>query len=377
MSVIKNYKITVKTLAPVYIGSGETIDKKEYWYDQKRKKVGILDIGKLYLGLQSKGTLERFENYMLFGKEPLEDWLKREGITQEEIEQWTRYTIGTRDAELDQNKSREILTFCKDAYGNPYIPGSSIKGSFRTMLMTAEILQNPDQYRQQRDKLINGEVNLKGSQKSILSGEEQYLKEQVFYTLNRESRNNKVVLDYMSGIRISDSIPLSKDKLTLCKKLDIPVRGREHALPIYRECLKPNTAFSFEISIDTSIWKQNKNQRAYTIEDIRKSVDLTFKHYQDVFLNKFSGRAMYPSGTFCLGGGVGYPSKTIMYSLVGSKNWEVVSKVLNAVTRKDRIKDRENRIAPRVKKCSNYAGRTYDMGICQWIRTEEIGEKLS
>lgn len=379
MSVIKNYKITVRTLSPIHIGSGEKIDKKEYWYDRKNKKIGILDMQKMYRGLAEKGLLNKYESYMLFSDKPLFEWIGEQRITQEELMSWTRYRLGTKDAELDK-RDRGIHLFCKDAYGRPYIPGSSLKGAFRTILLTAQILENPNKYMNQKEQLIEAVWNkTTGGKKEHIKRIENVAKtveKTGFHTLNRRDERgtlqklDDVISDCMAGIRVSDSNPLEQDKLMIGKKVDIPVRGRENEILIYRECIKPKTDITFEISIDTSIWKQNGNQVPYTIEQIRKSIDIAFEYYQTVFLNKFRERKVYQSGTFCLGGGVGYPSKTVTYPIIGEENWQTVNQILN-ITSKGR-KDDTSGISPRVKKCTNYSGRTYDMGMCQWIKSEKI-----
>ena len=43
-------------------------------------------------------------------------------------------------------RPKEINTFIKDAYGMPYVPGSSIKGMFRTALIVWEIHKNPRKF---------------------------------------------------------------------------------------------------------------------------------------------------------------------------------------------------------------------------------------
>ena len=378
MSIIETYKITARTLSPVHIGSGEKVGKKEYWYNKKKGQVGILDMQAFYKGLTEKKLLDKFMNYMLFEKKQLlYQWINTEKITQKELEKWSKYILDARDAEIESNKNRDILLFCKNAYGMPYIPGSSIKGAIRTCLLTAQILEklkkNPEEYGVEKDEITGSTRN-----KNKLELLEKGIEQKEFHTLVRRNETGdlenkgKATMDCMAGIRVSDSNPLDMKTLTLCKKIDLPRRGKGHELPIYRECITPNTVFTFEISIDTSVWTQNGNAIPYTIEDIKKSIDIMFSYYQSVFLDKFQEKNRYQAGTFCLGGGVGYPSKAVTYPILGGENWKIVSDILSNVTKKSRKADWESGIAPRVKKCTNYGGRTYDMGICRWDKTEKI-----
>lgn len=47
-SYLKNYTIELTTLAPVFIGSGEQLGKKEYIYNKYEKKAWIFDRKTLY-----------------------------------------------------------------------------------------------------------------------------------------------------------------------------------------------------------------------------------------------------------------------------------------------------------------------------------------
>ena len=47
----------------------------------------------------------------------------------------------------------QIMNFMRDPYGNPYIPGSSIKGMLRTILLAADIMKNPLYYKQDVQKI--------------------------------------------------------------------------------------------------------------------------------------------------------------------------------------------------------------------------------
>ena len=61
----------------------------------------------------------------------------------------------------------DIQQHIKDPYGNPYIPGSSIKGMIRTIMLAYDIINNPEKYSDLKDNLekilfnSNGNVNRK------------------------------------------------------------------------------------------------------------------------------------------------------------------------------------------------------------------------
>lgn len=51
---LKNYHVTITALAPIYIGSGRQIGKKEYLYKRNEHRVFIPSIEKLYADIHDK-----------------------------------------------------------------------------------------------------------------------------------------------------------------------------------------------------------------------------------------------------------------------------------------------------------------------------------
>ena len=51
---LSTYKIVLETKAPLYIGSGKLMGKKEYIYNREQKEVFVPDIMKMYRGLRKK-----------------------------------------------------------------------------------------------------------------------------------------------------------------------------------------------------------------------------------------------------------------------------------------------------------------------------------
>ena len=47
-------------------------------------------------------------------------------------------------------EQKEILTSVKDAYGCPYVPGSSLKGALRTVLLGAVVIRKNEAFAEER-----------------------------------------------------------------------------------------------------------------------------------------------------------------------------------------------------------------------------------
>lgn len=75
-SYLKNYTIELTTLAPVFIGSGEQLGKKEYIYNKYEKK-RIFDRKTLYKHILEENLSDAYERYMLGKNRDLYVWNER------------------------------------------------------------------------------------------------------------------------------------------------------------------------------------------------------------------------------------------------------------------------------------------------------------
>ena len=145
----------IHALSPIYIGSGEKIGKKEYIYMPWKQRVVIPSIEKMYRDICGKGLENEFVNYMLdnTSKGPsLGQWLGKHGFRESDFEKWKKYELDGGEAFLSSTaRPKEIEAFIKNAYGLPYVPGSSIKGMIRTALISYEIKNKPDEYENVKD----------------------------------------------------------------------------------------------------------------------------------------------------------------------------------------------------------------------------------
>ena len=82
-------------------------------------------------------------------REDLKHWAIRNRISLEELKQNVNYVVESGDLQLEK-KQMHIMACTVDPYGNPYVPGKSIKGMLRTILLYADILKNPGKYRRNR-----------------------------------------------------------------------------------------------------------------------------------------------------------------------------------------------------------------------------------
>lgn len=357
---LKVYDVTLRACGPVFIGSGQEIGKKEYIRIPEQGKVLIPDLPGMYDFLKKRGLARAYENYLMDSKAvALFSWLRQRNIRLEDMREWTSYTLDCGDADFDSGK--QIKTFVKDAYGCPYIPGSSLKGMLRTILIAGDCKGSHAYYENLKIEIWQHyKEGLKG--KEYLKKETEKLEEIAMHLARRTDKQEDMVNDILSGMIVSDSRPLSVEDLTLCQKVDYHVKGRVRSLPILRECLKPETEIHFTLSIDQKICKITKEKLLWSIGEFAKD-------YYGVFSSRFSDAPKPSRNTVWLGGGAGFVSKTVLYNLFGrEQGLELVPKIFEKTGVPPEHKhnnDGSHGVSPHILKKTKYKGRAYQFGECR------------
>lgn len=376
-SYLKSIDLTLRTVSPVFIGSGRSANKREYLFNTKTGVIQFIDVDQMYKGMRQLHRENDYEQYLL-GKtrdRDLYSFLKNREIRPGVYEKWIRRTCGVGDRSLNAHSIKDIQEFIKDPQGRPYIPGSSVKGMLRTVLETAWYLDHPEQAKEEiRD--IREAPNEKRNK--YLKSNDQSLARRAFHRdIFPDERGNSVPEDLkndvLRGLVIGDAEPLSEDDMCVCEKFDISVDGnikRESNIPLLRECIKPKVDFTVPITVDSRICDLDINQ-------LLKAIRTFYANYQKEFSSKFSRapKVLGNSTTLFLGGGSGYPSKTVTYGLVqGEEAHGIVSDVINATLPQGirdehgHDKDTELGVSPHMLKCTKYNDRLYQMGACCVVR---------
>lgn len=361
---LKSYQVVMRSIGPVFIGSGREISKKEYIF-LNGNQVGMIDAWKMYDEMKRRKKEKEFETYLLGnGSVSLNFWLKKQGIEVKEIKPFIKYTMDCGDAIIERGANRlQVMECIKDAYGNPYIPGSSLKGMFRTVLLGADILKNPKKYQIAKQDLKRN-VDMDRSKRNYYLKSDMRKVESIAYRIlnNNEKKTDDAVNDVLQGFIISDSEPLNIDSLVLCQKIDLHTDGTERSLPILRECIKPDTNIKFTITVDTSICN-------LTDDSLMKAVDVFVESYHKNFTLTFSSIGSSEKNEVFCGGGCGFVSKTIVYPMYGKDEGIAITQKIFDKTNVPRVhkhhRDKEYGASPHVMKCTKYGGKLYQMGKCR------------
>lgn len=239
MSEITKFEFSLRTLAPVHIGCGKTYSQREYIYDGDNYYY-FPDMGILYRKLMKIGKAQRFENFLMDHKaQRLTDFLNQIKFSDRDL---GGYKVKETKFENKEKPGwlNEISQFVKDPYGNPYIPGSSLKGALRTILVNEKF---------GTDRIKFGGPN-----------------------------------DIFNQFHVSDSEPIDSDRLILVQKWDFNSKKEPHSLPIWRESIKPYTEVKFTITITSDEAKD-------MAEHLEKYADSFYRRYHRDFLREYENVA--------------------------------------------------------------------------------------
>lgn len=344
------WELKLTARSPVFAGDGTCSQQTEYIWLREHNRVLFLDEERFIRTLEEKGLIEAYEGFVLGKHRDLYRFLT-EDCHFSESDLFAVASRAVRGDGLEENGTdgalREIHTFCRDGRRRAYIPGSSVKGALRTVLLTAHILNDPNR------------------------GEHPFSEERYLHTLRQKLdrdgniQKKNVVNSILRGVSVSDSLPIEDSAMILCGKHDVGADGCESVVPLLRECIAPGTEVVFRLTLDKSIVKD-----AITAEQILKDIRQWDRYYLDTYMPHFASpeQSAAPALENCLilGGGAGYFSKTVTYPYYGA---EAVRQTAEMMKQKfdqhQHNLDADLGIYPRTMKYTWYQGCLYPYGFCE------------
>lgn len=357
---LEQYKARLTVRGPVFVGSGREFSKKEYIFLPGRR-VGILDIHRVYRLMEKKGRIRPFEEFMMGGYSDLGRWLEREGLREEVAKTCLAYSLDSGDTALAKGQRTQIMACMKDPLGNPYVPGSTLKGMFRSILATDKLLGNAT-LRREMGKEVEQELPSARGRKQCLSRAASALEGKIYRTLERKgTRSSDAVNDTLSGLVVSDSEPIDRSRLVLAQKVERRTDGTEKTLNLLREALCPGTEIRFTITVDHSLCPVTKDTLLKAIEGFDDA-------YSDNFLKAYRGMDRLRPPQVYVGGGTGFLSKTLVYPLMGREaGIHTTVKIFEKTGVPFQHKHKNDKalgVSPHILKCTRYQGNTLQMGLC-------------
>lgn len=382
-SGITSQRFNLKVLTPTFIGGNveNNLIKSQYIFNPKAQNVIIIDekkfINFLYQRKLTRSYLSFIElNNKKRNPEPLNTWFKKEKIT-DEIGDLMKRVVSSKN--VDGKTMNDIHCFQKDIYGNPFIPGSSIKGGFRTAIACHIISKRQKEFNRQRNALrdlfIEKAYANAREQKNKLKRINREMEEQLFtYPLDRKTK-----IKSMAGLSVGDTFPFRVEDLCLVQKEDYS-HGKDDPfrMPVFRECLKPKSQTTFSINYD--ILKSDQKLEYEEPLDILEALDTmselligkdgVFRAFKE--LNTFLPQWDETAGLLFLGGGAGFHTKTWLIAMFDDPDERllVMRNIMELqFPRKRHLSDHP--ISPRTLKLATYDQKKYLMGLCELSQVDE------
>ena len=386
-SYLKKYKFVFNTVGPVFVGSGQNLKKKEYIFDEKKGRVKIIDVNKM-LGFicKDKNLMRDYEKLMMSGdkNDDLQSFFNDHKISEKDYKNWI-----LRECNVKGNfNGEDINTFVRDGRGEAYIPGSSLKGMFRTVILSYLIRHADEAYKNEMRARVSEDFS-----DEHLDEVDKAMSVKFLHSKLTDSDRKDMVNSIMRGLIISDSKRIADKNMALYKKFDMSVKGEGHSLNLVRECVDFKVKIETTITIDTTIFP-------YTKDELFKMFEEFTQYYKEILEDKFKGcpKHSVSNKRFFLGGGAGFISKTDLYALFDDeereKAIEITGRILDSkFHNKEHLSDAKvHGISPRILKCVEIKGNKptnvsrgrmtqsrnsssierYQMGECEVVSMVEI-----
>lgn len=308
------FRFVFRVCTPIHIGSGQRyVSEYDFRVEDRpqAKLVRVIDINRA-LERITEAELTRFGDGKIASH--LSPAVAKE-MTLAELP-----VFGTRSV------GKEILGAIRDGHGRLYIPGSSLKGWFRSALLDAWVTAHRDQALE----LVRRTVEDKSLKKSPAAE----LEEAAFSVDVRKAEDAQFPnRDINRWVHISDAYFKNDMRAAAC---EVQVRSKssrgKQSIPVWAECILPGSFFDAEVKFtvqDLSPWNELDEERKhlfggdiinllhdYSRHLIEAEEQYWSRHDQDV-ARRFRG-ALHGSNAnterpvyFPLGFGTGWLSKTI------------------------------------------------------------------
>lgn len=255
----RNLTYTLEVLTPIHVGSGQQLMPSEYLLDNKNRKFFRINMGRLF---QSPDF--DFETYISLinrGHFYLGDRYLEAGISNTDYELDATGSIN----ELSLNVGRAsgfVLEFIKEG-GKPYLPGSSLKGSLRSLVVRYIIRNNRRRYEDTLDRQLQE-----------MAERRRRVRAEFFSTPAEQALTGKPNNSVFRTLQIGDSLPISFNDMCLSYVKVISQSGNagfrwkdlgsrinlnrcEKATAIFFEAIKPGTRVTGRVRMDDFLFNED------------------------------------------------------------------------------------------------------------------------
>lgn len=376
-------KMCLHVVTPINIADGVTLRAKDYLYDTRQRRVYFLNLHAWHWFVYKHKLLDKYEKYISNFKDrkSLLEWLQEQGYGLENLQDVISSEAQADASLVDAEKKtlHDINRHIRHGDGTPFIPGSSIKGVFRTAVLYKLLQKRQDikskYWRQIQGKISNNYLNPKRD----FDGLAKDLESELLHTLRlkddkeRNISNKNAVCSAMRGLQVSDTYASRNVQTAILQKVDGGFdkfgKASPKKLPIFRECMLPEAELFFDVKIEKAVMN---TIGINSVDDLLKAThsffaavtDLLQQAFEKEYQEAFQGVA---ADNMFLGGNTGFLSKTLLAMLAPDKDTaqNTIKVLLDKSFKNHKHLLRDKVIAPRTLKCTNYNGKLMLMGVAE------------
>jgi len=324
-------KCRLITTSPIHIGSVEQ-RLTPFEYIRSNDKVFFTSDDKLSHFLAKNNAIDSYvRSVNLEGHRfRLMSFLKEKGIkvTDQDLLDLSSYRYAVVIG--DYTKMQDIRPFIRDGMGETYIPGTSLKGVFKTAvlynLLSRLKLKDASEFAQTVEKKIKDDIANQSKKKAFFSwGIDKWFES---FQLNGKSGSPNT--DWFRMLHVTDAYPVEEVRtnilpISILKKENtgwkLKTEGPGINTLIWAECVPKRTTFEFQISWDRKLLETFKAQNTNTM--LPENLDETLaciehwakaiKLFEESFSTGHPLEKWYQQkeGSFRIGFGSGMVSTTI------------------------------------------------------------------
>lgn len=356
MANIQKYKMSLNVISALHTSGVDyksLLKNSEYIYDRDTKRLSIIDQNKFVHFLIQQNL---FDKYLEFIHENvhnvkhqqnkvsrLYDFLKKYNI----LGKSSQFTLRVYNNTYVRN---DIRLFVRNAYGEPYLPGSSIKGAIVNSLLVDYIIRHPQEFEKIKQTLLSKSKRVRCKKDADAFREEaEKLIEQctdsiIYYQVDS---NRQTIKKF--GIYVSDTYESKNITLKFLQDIDEPYNNKKspRIMPIFREYVMPHSEFIFDLHLDLDVIKATKLD-IRSADDILNSIKNASK-----YLTKDVLGIEKSEENLILGANTGFHQKTIIHALFkdSHERLQVTKALLHKKDFDDKLSHLNDKISPRVKNC--------------------------
>lgn len=374
-------KMCLKVVTPINIADGIVLGAKDYLYDSRRQKVYFLNLHQWHLFIYKHMLLEKYESYLanFRDKQSLLEWLRMQGYDIDDVRtvitSEAQATVNLMDSERKKTLN-DISRHIQQPDGSLYVPGSSIKGVFRTAILYSLLQKRQDikvkYWRQIQKKISSNYFKPYRDFNKLISD----LENELLHTLrllDGNIRSNNAVCSAMRGLQVSDTYASRNMQTAILQKVDGGFdkfgKASPKKLPIFRECMLPEAELFFDVKIEKAVMN---TIGINSVDDLLKATHSFFAAVTDLLQQAFGKEYQeafqgVAAGNMFLGGNTGFLSKTLLAMVAPDKDTakNTIKVLLDKSFKTHKHLLRDKVIAPRTLKCTNYNGKLMLMGVAE------------